>query len=317
MSTSRTPLLTLPVELIELIFDNILDPWDFCNASSTCKTLQSASSRLMEEHKALAEEYQILTFPRDANVWAVLGEILKDRRIRHHIRDVDFEAERQMHYDPSVENPWETPQDALLPPIELLNDMKQLDGFESLPFDPVSFESGYDDPFNALLIRQLPNLRDIRYIHNEEERNFHSFIIGDDLSAHPPFLNRLRTVNIGHWDTEGGMSLAWVIAFMRLPSVRTINGHMIEAGEDFSVDFGKKSNITNLDLSYSCIELGAFDQLMQLTQNLETFSYEHGGGIVGNAECDPYGMVAVLLKHAGHSLETLIMSYGDDDDVSA
>lgn len=322
MSTSRSPLLNLPVEIVELIFDRILDPLDFCNASSTCKTLHSASARLMKEHVALADKYQNLTFSTveegGTNVWAVLDELLKDWRIRYHIRELVFRAERQLHYDPSVGDSWDEPDNPNLTfPTELINGMKQLDGFESLPIDLMSFESGHDDPFNALLVRQLPSLRGITYVNNGHEADFHRLITEYDHSAQPPFLTKLRTVRLEHWDTEGGLSLEWVIAFMRLPSVRTINGHMIEAAEDYEIELKPKSNITTLNLSYSCIELGAFDKLMGITQNLESFLYEHGGAIVGDADCDPYGMVAVLLKHAGHSLEILKIDYGDEDGVSA
>lgn len=315
MSNSRSPFVALPLELIELILDNISDPLDFCNASSTCKTLHSASSRLMKEHIVLAEKYQTLYFSRDGdggtNVWAVLAELSKDWRIRYHIREVVFREARQVDYEDSfIAGDWSALGNAI-------NDMKQMDGFESLPIDPISFESGHDDPFNALLVRQLQNLREITYVNIGHDQDFYRLIAEYDDASHPPFLTKLRTVNLEHWDTEGGLSLEWIIIFMRLPSVRTINGHMIEAAEDYEIETKPKSNVTTLNLTYSCIELGAFDQLMEITQNLEYFSYEHSGAVVGDADCDPYGMVAVLLKHAGHSLKSLKINYGDEDDVSA
>ncbi|KAE9979649.1 hypothetical protein BLS_009581 [Venturia inaequalis] len=312
MSNSRSPFVALPLELIELIFDNISDPLDFCNASSTCKTLHSASSRLMKEHIVLAEKYQTLYFSTTedggTNVWAVLAELLKDWRIRYHIREVVFGEARLLHYDSLIAGDCSTLGNAI-------NDMKQMDGFESLPIDPISLKSGYDDPFNALLVCQLQNLREITYVNDGHEEDFYRLIKEYDDASHPPFLTKLRTVNLEHWDTEGGLSLEWIIIFMRLPSVRTVNGHMIEAAEEDEIETKRKSNVTTLNLTYSCIELGAFDQLMEITQNLEYFSYEHSGAVVGDADCDPYGMVAVLLKHAGHSLKSLKINYGDEDDM--
>lgn len=330
MSISQAPFLGLPIELLELVFDNILDPLDFCNASSTCKTFQSASSRLMKEHQALAEKFQTVVFSTlpeagdvadaDAvtNVWVVLDALLKDQRIRHHIRQVEFEAERQLFFDPSLDS--DDPLSlagALHPPAELLQAVATLDG--SLSVDQTLLENGCDDPFNAILVRELPNLRTIKYKENGKVVDFYRSILGAATytmeSSWPPFLTNLLTVNLEHWDTEGGMGLEWLIQFMLLPSVRTINGHMIAAGEDLDwTDDLPKSNVTTLNLSYSCIELGALDKLLGHTQNLGSFLYEDGGAIVGDAECDPYGMVAVLLKHAGHSLETLRISYADDND---
>jgi hypothetical protein len=246
----------------------------------------------------------------------VFDELLKDWRIRHHIRKVAFEANRQLYYDPSIENPYNG-HTLILPPPELLDEIGRLDGFKSFPIGLEKFENGHGDPFNALFLYQAPNLREIKFVNYGPEADLHQFLTASVDLVSPPILTRLRTVNLEHWDTEGGMSLDWVLAFMRFPSVRTINGHMIEAGQDFEFKLGPKSNVTALNFTYSCIELGAFDQLIGLTQNLECFSYEHGGVIVGDEECDPYGMVAVLLNHAGHSLDTLKISYGDEDDVSS
>ncbi|TID24013.1 hypothetical protein E2P81_ATG02321 [Venturia nashicola] len=311
MSSSRVSLLGLPVELMELIFDHILDPLDFCNASSTCKTLRSVSARLMIEHRTLAEKYQTVEFsaPEDGgpSVWALWDELLNNWRICYHIRKLVFGPARALQHDD-----WASPDDPIPYPYELINKLRKMDGFDLLPID-MAFESAADDPFNALLVRQLRNLREITYVNDGIGDDVYRLITEYEWEANPPFLTTLRTVNLEHWDTEGGLGLEWVIAFMRNPSVRTINGYMVEASEDYQTLSLPKSNVATLNLSTSCIELIAFDQLIEITQNLESFSYEHGGSIVGDGECDPYGMVAVLLKHAGHSLETLKIDYGDED----
>jgi hypothetical protein len=341
MTAQDTSITGLPVELLELVFAYLLDPLDFCNASSTCKQLRTASERLMKDHQALAFRYATLNFPDSeddsATVWTVLSEVLKDPRIRYHVREVNFEASRQLFFDENVGSSWDIDPSSILPPAELLETFAAADGADEILSDgmdlvqwwpnartpKLDFEHGVDDPIISLLIRQMPNLHALKYAGKGEGANFGRFLWH---TAHvfrsltpPSFLSKLESVSLEHWDTEGGMNLSWVLHFLHLPSVKTIRGHMINADEDWEPILMEPilstSNVSTLVFTYSCIELNALDRLLSATQSLKFFSYEHAGGIVGYAEYEPRGVVAVLLKHAGHSLEVLKISNGDDQEV--
>jgi hypothetical protein len=285
----------------------------------------------MRDHQALAFQYTTLNFDGSedgsGNVWTVLSEILKDLRICYHVREVNFEADRQLFYDPEIAGSWDLSSSTIRPPRDLLDSLATAEGADSiLRFSMQGFEDGFDDEINSLLIRQLPNLHEIKYVDNGEGVNFGRFIretaASRKDSTDPLFLSKLKFVNLEHGDTEGGMDLSWVHDFLCIPSVQTIRGHMIDADEGWTVPAldsnltRHKSNVTSLVFTYSCIELGALDELLSYTSNLKSFSYEYAGAIVGNAEYDPRGVVAVLLKHAGHSLEVLKIENGDDQDVS-
>ncbi|QDS74034.1 hypothetical protein FKW77_009073 [Venturia effusa] len=325
MSTPRSLFITLPLEMLELIFNHITDPLDFCNASSTCKTLQSASSRLMKEHRALAERYQICTLdlPLGSNsnttVWALLHDISNDRRIRNHIRELEIEGGRQSHYEPSYYEDYEDlvlSIDEIRPSRECLDQIRRMDGFQSLPFYTHYLQHGRDDSFNALLLRQLPNLKALTYVATGDGATFLNFIEdAGNMTAPPPYLTKLETVTFSHWHSECGMDIDWLIAFMRLPSIRIINGHMIK-GKAIKSKFSlNKSNVTTLDFTCSCIEVDFMDKILEQTQNLKHFSYEHNGALVRDSDWDPHGMVASLLEHTGHSLEALEISGREDDDM--
>jgi hypothetical protein len=331
MTDRNACLISLPFELLELIFTNIVDPLDFCNASSTCKQLRTASERPLKDHQALAFQYATLDFDGSedgsGNVWTVLSEILKDLRIRYHVREVNFVADRQTFYDPEVRGSWEVGPSTIRPPRDLLDSLATAEGADSILSDSMQqFEDGFDDEVNSLLIRQLPNLHEIKYVDSGEGVSFGRFIkeTSDSLQkpTNLPFLSKLKIVNLEHWDTEGGLDMSWVLDFLCIPSVQTIRGHMIGADEGDTVPAldsrltRHKSNVTSLVFTYSCIELGALDVLLSYTSNLKSFSYDHAGAMVGYAEYDPRGMVAVLLKHAGHSLETMKIENGEGQDVS-
>jgi hypothetical protein len=340
MATQDASITGLPTELIELILFNLLDPLDFCNASSTCRHLRAASERLMNEHRALQDVWEKLYFP-DSDAWTIMDGMMKNPRIRYHIRRIQLGADRQLFYDTGVSDSWEISPTTHRPTEDLIDRILTVDGVDSIlrndtgpPPVPVGIRDpmldlvdGYDDPMNSIIIRQLPNLREISFVDIGENPNFGRFIrdtvTNPDRQTDPPYLSKLEIVNLEHWDTEGGIDMSWVLDFMLLPSVKSIHGHMVDAGDESYISPLKtsqpnlpKSNITTLDFTWSCIELSALDELLSHTKNLKSFSYEHGGATVGYAEYDPRGMVAVLLKHAGHSLEVMKLETGDDYDVS-
>jgi hypothetical protein len=344
MATQDASLTGLPLELIDHIFANLWDPLDFCNASSTCKQLRVASERLMKEHQALGLRYSVLSFPDEdvlINAWTVLDDMLKDPRIAYHVRHIDFGSDRRLFYDDSVDGAWNISPTTIRPPRDLLDRLLTADGMDAILRDDtdvppswaplrnplLDLEDGIDDPINSTILRQLPNLHEISFVDHGESVNLDRFLRDTVTLAQqhikPSSLCKLKVVTLEHGDTEGGMSLNNVLNFMHFPSVRTIRAHMVDADEDWQSPLKisnpvlPKSNVTTLTFTYSAIELGALDELLSHTQNLKSFSYTHGGAIVGYAECDPRGMVACLLKHAGHSLEVMKLENDDAQDVSA
>jgi hypothetical protein len=344
MATQDASFAGLPLELIEHIFANLWDPLDFCNASSTCKQLRAASERLMKEHQALGFRYSELNFPGEldvTNVWTVLNDMLKDPRIAYHVRKIDFGADRQLFYDTSVVAGWHLSPTSTRPPRDLLDRLLSANGMDVIlrndTDDPptwapsrnplLDLEDGFDDPINSAILRQLPNLHEMNFVDNAQNVNLGRFlsdaVTRPEQNINPRFLSKLKVVTLENGDTEGGISLIYVLHLMRFPSVRTIRGHMVEAEEGWqspqpiSNPVLPKSNLTVLTFTYSSIELDALDELLSNTQNLKSFSYVHGGAIVGDAEYDPRGMVACLLKHSGHSLEVIKLENYDDENVSA
>ncbi|KAF2420695.1 hypothetical protein EJ08DRAFT_653735 [Tothia fuscella] len=329
----------LPIELIEHIFAHLWDPLDLVNASSTCKQLRAASERPVKEHLMLASRYSNLNFDDEdpsINVWTTLDEMLKDPRIPYHVCKIDFGLDRPRFYDASVRGSWEISPTTIRPPRDLLDRLLNADGMEAIlrdgtevpplwntsrnPF--LDLEDGIDDPINSAILRQLPNLHEISLVDSGEDVNLGRFlvdtIIGPQQCTNPPFLSKLKDVKLEHWDTEGGMRLNFVLYFMHFPSVRTIRGHMIHANGESALATSDsillKSNITTLILTYSNVDLSALEDLLNRTKGLKSFSYAHAGANVGDADYDPRGIIACLLKHAGRSLE--VLKFEDEDDES-
>jgi hypothetical protein len=344
MATQDASFTSLPIELIEHIFANLWDPLDFCNASSTCKQLRAASERLRNEHLVLALRYSALNFPGEdvsADAWTVLDDMLKNPRIAYHVHEIDFGVDRERFYDTSVGGPWDINPTTTRPPRDLLDRLLTANGIDAILRDDtdtpplwgslrnplLDLDDGFDDPINSTILRQLPNLHEMRFVDSGENVNLGRFlrdtVTWPKQNIKTSFLSKLKVVTLEHWDTEGGMPLNFVLNFMHFPSVRTIRGHMmVEADEGWQPPLAisnpvlPKSNITTLDFTYSTIELDSLDELLSHTQNLKYFSYAHAGAIVGYAEYDPRGMIASLLKHAGHSLEVMKLENDDDQDVN-
>jgi hypothetical protein len=314
------PILGLPNELNHLIFEFLLEPVDLFNAAFTCKQFWVLHEQSIKEHKALSSKYLYLNFPNEEStaVWSVLGGILNNPKARYHVRQVQFLVGRQQNYDDSIND---------LQLAEIFERFGALEGAEAILAsdreDDLALRNGSDDPMNALLVRQLPNLRSLSYADSGEGDAFCQFLLETALAFNTTnprtFLSKLETVHLLHWDTENGISLDWVLYLLSLPSVQAVHGHMVEAEDDFMRPLAgrtlPRSNITTLEFTWSSISCKAFDELLSGIKGLKSFVYEHVGATVGYADYDPRGITAMLLKYAGHSLERIRLEGDDSSDV--
>ena len=174
-----------------------------------------------------------------------------------------------------------------------------------------AIENGSDGPIIALLLPRLPNLKQLTYI-NWGDSSWFLNVLEQAAAAHatsnPPLAFRnLTSVRLEHWDTEMCIDYRFMRYLICMPSMRFLSGHMIggERGESENPVNLARSRVTGLEFSYSALSRDAMSETLSGIEALEKFSYECGGAVVYYTDYDPHGMLADLLKYAGHSLEEL------------
>jgi hypothetical protein len=128
-------------------------------------------------------------------------------------------------------------------------------------------------------------------------------------------LIQLKIVELGHFALE----------FVALPSVRTLCGDMVSGsrypglrtGSDLVPYAAGVSNIETWDFTYSSIWSAAVEELLPAFKALKTLRYEDAGSGICSEPFEPENCIHALQKYQGHSLESLEMGNGTQEDEMA
>ncbi|KAL8992082.1 MAG: hypothetical protein Q9169_007388 [Polycauliona sp. 2 TL-2023] len=146
-------------------------------------------------------------------------------------------------------------------------------------------------------------------------------------TVHGKALSRLTEISIDHWDTEGGENIDMFKPFVALPSMRCLRGRMMYGEADPVEDpptpvlnddgTHRKSQIDEINITYSTVESKAFEPIFKTIKNLKKFTYEHEGATIGYTDYDGSTIVGLLRDSFRHSLEhldlTCNMDYNEED----
>lgn len=171
--------------------------------------------------------------------------------------------------------------------------------------------NGSDGPIIALLLPRLPNLKQLTYI-NWGDSSWLLNVLEQAAAAHatsnPPLAFRnLTSVRLEHWNARMCIGYRFIRYLICMPSMRFLSGYMIggEKGESENYTNLARSRVTGLEFSYSALSRDAMSETLSGIEALEKFSYECRGAVMHYTNYDPHGILADLLKYAGHSLEEL------------
>ncbi|KAL8849380.1 MAG: hypothetical protein Q9221_005618 [Calogaya cf. arnoldii] len=98
---------------------------------------------------------------------------------------------------------------------------------------------------------------------------------------------------------------------------RMINGEVhpdaspSEPGEDDDQPI-EQIQIEEIEIIYSAVPSDCFEPVLELTKSLKSFTYEHQGADIGDAEYECLGIVALLHEFARHSLQHLDLTCNMD-----
>ncbi|KAL8640943.1 MAG: hypothetical protein Q9226_008690 [Calogaya cf. arnoldii] len=132
-------------------------------------------------------------------------------------------------------------------------------------------------------------------------------------------LSKLTTISIDHWDTENGENINICTSFTALPSARSVRGRMVsgEADVDYNDNPIEQIQIEEIKILYSAVDSTSFEPILKLTKNLKSFTYEHEGANIGDAEYECLDIIALLREFARHSLQhldlTCDMGHNEED----
>ena len=336
-------LLSLPNEIKFRVIDE-LDPEDLGSLVLSNKTFYDISQSAILQHQTYLKEYSVLHFG-DPGSWQhdwvgdhvllFLKEILQNPRITYYPKSIHI---AEWDYDNEDEENLPEERDGV---ISSCGTQLAALGADN----PWLSESRRDQWRNALLQRSnqghhlavlltlLPNLQsialtDMSFAEDGEAISEMVWAVAaanrDPMSpCHGKALSKLRKISVDHADTENGEEFAFYAPFIALPSVRAIHGRMIDG--DFAQRelhperFGqaleeslRPEQIEEIDIEYSAIDLNSWQWILSSIVNLRKFIYHHGGTNVGCADYDCGGIVALLRKHASHSLVKLDLTADPD-----
>ncbi|KAL2074210.1 hypothetical protein VTL71DRAFT_7988 [Oculimacula yallundae] len=194
-------------------------------------------------------------------------------------------------------------------------------------------QQGNWQALTTLLLLNLPNLKELTLGSYNNHSIFEAadpgslgFVLAmaarQQLSGEtsvPSFQNLLK-VAVAYADTEMGLGFEEVACFLELPSVKDFHIHMLDGTDFESSTPGKQFHTRKLVVSYSAVEPESLPPFLQCFPDLEYFSYEHAGGIVGCMEFLPQTL-GLGIQHLKHNLKTLKVfgspEAGDGDEPMA
>ncbi|KAL8927723.1 MAG: hypothetical protein Q9208_002138 [Pyrenodesmia sp. 3 TL-2023] len=328
-------LLALPNVVIHQIVDK-LDPRDLGSFVLSCKTTHKICQIAIKRHQELLKEYSALRFGDPGswhgNYWLgdhalfFLKKFLFNPRIAYYPRSIHA---AQWGYDNDVDESIEE-MGNLADVIASCGSKIAALGAKHLWFKEQERRDEWRDallvPTNqyhhlAMLLTMLPNLQSITFTsmsrHSEPIRDMVRSIAAANRDPESPMhqkaLAKLTRISVDRADTEMGEDITFYGPFLELPSIRSVHGRMIdgENGALAAVNSDQRPGVLlpwqveEIDMEYSAIDLGSCDWMLRRIENLTRFSYHHAGSVVGDAEYYSGGIVALLKKHASHSLVRL------------
>ena len=329
--------LKLPNELVSRV-SHFVRPADLLAFALTSKVLYALTQDALNRNRVLSEQYSILLFGNleslsdtlvsstvddTHHALLLLGTILQDPDVAYHIRDMHIGDCGFDESDGLFENTHtDIPESREL---VVANHSVQLQRLvDACPFvapdwkqslQELLLEPGNDHGAVCLLLTLLPSLR---HVHLEEWSHCSDtlrHIVGKIAEAnrdpasphHGKALSRLVECSMNHGDTEMGESIDGYGVFAMLPSIQILRGRQI-CGEGLCWPTElrpRSSNVTEIEFTFSAIDVEAFSGLLEAIHCLKKFTYHYGGGIVGNGEYRPMAIIDSLRKTASQSLELL------------
>lgn len=307
----------LPSELKVSIAD-YLDPQSSINFGITCKEHWQLCQPLYRRHTRAFSEAPIVTA---YNVLDVLRATIQDPSHGWHIREISFRDR--------WDDPFTTPVDDAEQLQKAASQLKSLypHSHTFLEQECVVMQiedglaTGHPASAVAVLLHHLPNLQTLRFTigdGNVFESLLERIGIEFDNAAKRSNLplQRLRTVALAHYDTEGCITPDWALLFMRIPSLRTFAASLM--GGDFgrgqhelndSFDPHPQSNIEEFFFTGCQFDSTALEYLISCTSSLKRFTYDAGGCCTDDAAYEAKVVLKALAEHAWDSLECLVLSH--------
>lgn len=351
-----SPFLNLPNELLSRV-SHFVRPADLLAFALTSKLIYNLAQAALDRHRELSKRYSLLSIGSleslsdtiDArnvddthHALLLLGTILQDPDVAYHTRDMLI---GDCGFDES-ENLYEQIQEEILGLRQSIvtNHSVQLQQLvDECPFvahewkeylKKLLLQPGNEHGAVCLLLTLLPNLK---HVHLEDWSYCSDtlrHIVGQIAEAnrdaaslhHGKALSLLAECSMNHGDTEAGESVDGYGVFAMLPSIRTLRGTQIRGEQsDWPTELRPRSStVTNIEFTYSAIDVETFHGLLEGIRCLKKFTYAYGGGNVGDAEYKPIGIIDALRKTASQSLELLDIEglhetyddYAEGDDKS-
>ena len=347
--------LTLLTPELKLCITDHLDPVSTLNFALTCKEHWKLNQNLLQHptrrfaEAPLLASYEVLGPPNRhidgpprtrIGIWQTLEDVLRDPRKGWYITEIDL---RSGWVDLNRKAPEDVPPEFLEAAIELMDLYPPLfddDWRLTTPLrlhellDPAEkcivtqiyddVKSGSPAGVLAILVHHLPNLRTLRMTMDNDDMTFGVMIdwvaieyMDAAKALRLPF-QRLKTVALSHYDTEGCIAADWALIFLHLPSLRTFAASMM--GGDFrrrKMDIAKArsaqppSGVEEFIFSSCQFEAKALGYMIARTRALKRFTYTAGGPCTDEALYDPKVVLNALSKYAGDSLEHLVLQHFD------
>jgi hypothetical protein len=198
-------------------------------------------------------------------------------------------------------------------------------------------ERGSWEAMTTLALSLLPNLEELEFSNwpLHEAPSWTSFLsraadcqkMKQNL---PSSLAHLTRVSLSYKDTETGMDIEELKAFMRLNSLRHISAHMVDGSNDWydeeedwapespdpDSNLPEFSHVTKIAFSYSAIDYRVLAYFLRSCPHLQSFEYDHGGPIVGDADFVPPRFM-IALKQVESTLQELTITMSSDSTGSS
>ncbi|KAF4629283.1 hypothetical protein G7Y89_g8859 [Cudoniella acicularis] len=172
-----------------------------------------------------------------------------------------------------------------------------------------SIKAGDWDAITALLISTFPNLEELEFDSWSYTDEVYPRIIRtltrakemqDRGETGPLAMPKLRRVSLEYWDTENGLTIRLLLPFLKIPSVRTFYGRMIEDENVEPTDDGNPNwfnaglafQTKRLYMYHSSIDLASLALFLNCFPSLEIFHYKNGAA--GYASFEPPRLMAAL-----------------------
>ncbi len=265
----------LPSELVFCIAEAAAPEACF-SLASTCRFCWHACASMVNQHRALSNEYRVVTTRPQRTVWKLLNTVLDDPRVAYYIREVNIDRGRDRYYDL---NAYPITSTLVGPPAEHVN--AYLEARERNPYLCAPLESpsvgyvnqgwerdiqqmeiseGNEGVIIPLLLSLFPRLRLLRYTPTPPagfERNDRDWQRAPSFwmmhfirqvsvtpwnSTSPAPFQQLTTLCLSSWDSGAHwVSWTWVYWCCKIPTLKTLSAASVsdlytEWGEDEAED---------------------------------------------------------------------------------